>query len=66
MSSNIFQLKNVLIKISKLELDSYKKMFKYIISKNIQNYSSNTQLKEILSSIKEKEIYFSFFIKCKL
>ena len=62
MSSNIFQLKNVPIKISKLELDSYKKMFKYIISKNIQKFSLNNKLKEILSSITEKEIYFSYYI----
>ena len=62
MSSNIFQLKNVPIKISKIELDSYKKMFKHIISKNVQKYSLNNKLKEILSNITEKEIYFSYYI----
>jgi hypothetical protein len=62
MSSNIFQLKNVSIKTSKIELDSYKKMFKHIISKNVEKYSLNNKLKEIFSSITEKEIYFSYYI----
>ena len=61
MSLKSTYLKNE-IKISKNELDIYKKMFKHIISKNIENYTINDDLKNILSSITEKEILFSYII----
>ena len=65
MSFNKQQTKNQAIKKYKKDFDSYKKMFKHIISKNIENSISNKELKNILSSISEKDIYFTFIIFSK-
>ena len=59
MSSINLTIGDETMKISKKDIDIYKKMFKHIISKNIGNLSNNS-LKNILSSINEKEIYFSY------
>ena len=58
-------IKNEITKINLKQLESYKKMFNYIILKNIDNYTSNDELKTFLSSITINDIYFSFIIFSK-
>ena len=60
MSQYNLTIGNESIKISKNDIDAYKKMFKYIISKNIGNLISNNELKKILSSITEKDLYYTY------
>ena len=62
MSLKNCQIKRELITISKLELDSFTNIFKGIVSNNIKNYSYNNELKQILLSITNKELFFSYVI----
>ena len=62
MSHKNCQIKKELMKISKLELELYTKIFKSIVSNNIKRYSYNNQLKQILLSITDKELSFSYVI----
>ena len=59
MPSINLPIRDETIKISKKEIDAYKKMFKYIVSKNIEKLS-NYSLKNILSSINERELFYSY------
>lgn len=65
MSIRYQRTRSETFKISRIELDSYKKMFKHIITKNINNNSSHTELNNNLSSITEKENFFSYIIFTK-
>ena len=62
MSFKNCQIKQELMKISKIELELYTKIFKGIVSNNIKNYTHNNELKQILLSITDKELSFSYVI----